>query len=1017
MKKILEKIKRKAEKWNHKKQARYIKAAVFILFALIVYRNADFLSHTNILLNENKLSYPSVLTVGANGNRYIVDTSTTRVVVLDENSRYLYQINGGTTARKGFNFTNNIAVDEAGNVYLTSVESNENDDKDAGYKILKYDNKGNFDRILYETTYDEDEMLYIQSSCMTLEYDGGRLYYAQREYGRIAMYSIATDGSETEPLLELARDYQQAELLVADFAIQPQTKELYFSDKKGNVFYVGEEIELIYDGGNYVPEENFYEIPFHIDVSSDGSTLYFTDIGLRQVMGFRPDTGEIFAVYQRGEGLLDEEPLIYRLNYSDWTQEFLGFCSSEFNTMYVYNIDEQTLEESDSFVYPASVRMRYIALLVLFALLVLYVAKKLLQLLASILMKQSGDTMQTCIMVFVSMVLVFGITANYIIRDTTERYTDSVLQNMYSMARLTSYMVDGDLLEQLNTPDDYLNEAYMQVRDQLHSAYDKAYEAIYDFGDNTGNTTYCVFYRMLNNVVYYTMHLSDDSGVIYPDILTYEESDYKYIKDNDSAIIFSEISTDDGEWMYASVPVYNSDGEMVAVCEVGRDRVSYNQANQQLVLSLMIKIGALAVVVFFMITELVNLLGILKRRLELQQQQAKQDLMLVDFVRIFAFLMFMADNFTSVIIPIMSERMYDPSLPIPVEIATALPTSAQALATALTGFAFKSLIVRWGNRQSFRFGILLHVVGLTLCGLSGSLITFTLAMFVVGVGMGVNAICLNTYVSAYEGNEQVRGFALITTGTFAGTNCGIIIGTMLAEEFNYAILFFLSALLAAVLLVVVSVIYRKDLRLGEDAEEKEQKKISLSRFLWNRRILGYFIFAMAPYMIFASFVYYFMPIFAADGGISESNIGVITLLYGMLTAYLASASSKLIERFGSRLSIILACVMTVGALMIFVFNPTVQSMLLVVLIMGVADSFGYTALSAYFAGIDEVTQYGEENAYSISNVFDGAANTIAPYIFAVAMMIGIQRGMLLIGAGFLICAVLFAATSRVRRKK
>ena len=36
-------------------------------------------------------------------------------------------------------------------------------------------------------------------------------------------------------------------------------------------------------------------------------------------------------------------------------------------------------------------------------------------------------------------------------------------------------------------------------------------------------------------------------------------------------------------------------------------------------------------------------------------------------------------------------------------------------------------------------------------------------------------------------------------------------------------------LLAAVLLVVVSVIYRKDLRLGEDAEEKEQKKISLSK--------------------------------------------------------------------------------------------------------------------------------------------------------------------------------------------
>lgn len=1002
-----------------KRLQRYLRPGYFIIIALILYFHADFLSHTSILLNHNAFSYPSLLVLDGEGNRYILDKSTTRLLVLDSANRYLYQIDGGSTNEKGFNFANNIAVDEEGNVYLTSVESNRNDDMDHAYKLLKYDNKGKLVQVLYLKEYEEDQEPYIHSSCMTLEYMEGRLYYAQREYDRVAMYSIAADGSETEPKLELSGEYPQAELLAAAMAIHPGRKELYVTDKLGNIYYVGGELELLYDGGNYVPQESFYEIPYELAVSGDGATLYYADIGMREIIAFALESGERTVVYPRQDGPLDEAPLFYRLNYTEQPSASLSFCSSEFNTIYVFDMEQGNTMSTDHFTYPAGLRMKYLILMILMAGTALYLVKCLLQFLVTILLKHGSDMIQSCIMVFVSMALVFFITAGYIIADTTQRYTDSVLQSMYSMARLTASMVDGDLLEQLDSPDDYMNEDYRMVRQQLHMAYDKAYDEIYQFNDEMGNTTYCVFYRMQNHVVYYTMHLSDDSGVIYPDILTYEDSDYKYIKENDKAIIFAEVSTDDGEWMYASVPVYNSAGEMIAVCEVGRDRVSYLQANSQLMIALMIKIGSLAVVIFFVITELVNFVNILRKKLAVQEREHKaNELLLVDFVRVFAFLIFMADNFTSVMIPILSERMYDASLPVPIEIATALPTSAQALAASVTGFVFRGVIIRLGNRRAFRLGILMHGAGLLLCGLSGSLIPFTLSMFVVGIGMGINVICLNTYVAAQASGDQVKGFAMITTGTFAGTNCGIIIGTMLSEEFDYSMVFFLSAVLAACLFLVVSFIYRQDITVEEESqEEARNKKISLGDFLWNPRIMGYFVFAMVPYLIFASFVYYFMPIFAAGNGITESNIGVITLIYGMATAYLAAVSEKLIKRFGSRKSILLASLLTVAALGIFIASPSIQSMLAVVLVMGIADSFGYTALSFHFAGMDEVQKYGEENAYGINSVFDGLANTVAPYIFAVAMMVGIRKGMLLIGAGFLLCMAGFAATSRRSRVK
>ncbi len=994
-----------------------IRLVLVLLCCIVLAVNAGFLAKTNIIKNQETFHCPSYMLIGENKNRYIINNSTTQILVLDQDNRYLFQIDGGSTRQKAFNFANNIAVDSEGNIYVTDVSFNDNYDRDKKVKLLKYNAKGKLDSILYEYEYTKEEELTIHSAFMSVSFYNSRFYFAQREKDSIAVYSIAVDGSEQMPTEERRIEYANAQLLVASIAIVPEKDLLYFVDKKGDIYFADnhtDEILLVYDGGNYHPDYQFYDVPNDIAVTEDGNYLYYTDIGLRQIWGISLETGERFLIYQPEEGTLDEQPIFYRLSLVEGNSQQVSFCDSNGNDIYIYNSEGIKIFQENHFVYSREVFIKYIALLLLGLFVIKNIIDKLKEIVLKTMAGSNAERFKTNLLVLVAVITVFITTASYVISNLNARYTENVLQSLYSMSRLTADMINGDLLETILEPDDYLNEDYMAIRSQIQSAFEKSYINSYEFTSESDSTLYCVLYRMQNHVVYYTMHLSDDSGVVYPDTMTFEESDYKYIEDTGETIIFSEISTGEGEWMYASAPVYNSKGEMIAVCEVGRNRTSYNQANQNMLIELAIKVTSLAVIVFLFMSEVIALISVFEKKGKEQKREENS----VEFVRTFAFIMYMADNFTCVLIPLMSEALYDPSLPIAENIAIALPSGAQSFAAAITGFVIAGVMKKIGNRKSFLCGIIFHMVGLLLCGLSGNLYFFTISMFIVGIGMGINVVCLSTYVISRESEEDsLKGFSLITTGTFAGTNCGIIIGTLITEQYGYSTIFFISALMAGLLLLFVWMIYKKDTVIAE--KEKETKKINLWAFLRNRLTWGYFLFAMLPYYIFASFVYYFMPLYAEQEGVSEANIGVITLVYGVMTAYLTSLTmEKITKRVGSRFAIMIASLVTIASLVLFIFKPSVSTIILVVLVMGIADSFGYSALSSYFSEIPAVKQYGEENALGISGVVEGVSSTIAPFIFATALLAGIQMGMILISIGFGICVVMFFLTSfREKREK
>ncbi len=934
---------------NKKKILKLVLVILIIVNTVFISLNLDILTNFNILKGTGEFSYPSFILVNEEGNKYFINNSLTQVLVLDKNDNYLFEINGGKNTEKGFNFVNNIAVDKKGYIYISDVSYNSHYDRDEQIKLLRYKPNGSFDRILYNYTYecDDNEKPYIHSSFMTLEYYNGRIYYAQRDFNSFSMFSIASDGSETEPRLERRYDYENAGLLIADFALDIPNNTIYISTKKGDIFKASdEEFELIYDGGNFNGFFNFYEVPNEISINNDASKLFYTDIGTREVYSIDLKTFEKQTILESDKCLtLDEQEIYYRINTVINSKDTVSVCASSGN--YYICQDGNTISSNCEFYYNVSTIIKFIALWIGILIIASFLFYMLCKLVIYTFNSEKGELIQTYILIFTAIMVIFISVTSILINSTSERYYNSILSSTYSISKLTAELIDGDILERINTPDDYMNEDYQIIRNQLHSAYSG--------NDQDMDSTYCVLYKLKNDVVYYTLHLSDDSGVVYPDELTYEESDFKTISELNAPLTYSEVETGDGEWMYTTSPIYNSKGKIVAVCEVGKNRVTYSQANKQMILEVLINVSSLTVVVFLIFSELVNFINILKQRIKnSNENKPYNDLLLVDFTRIYAFIIYAADNFTSVIIPLMSQKLYNPNSVLPESIAIALPLSAQSFSMAISGFFAGQLSHKIGTRKCFIGGIILHIVGLTMCALSTSIPMFSLSMFIVGMGMGTNSICLNSYIIVRKDNdEKSRGFSLLTAGTFAGTNCGVIIGTLISEQHGYSYVFFVSAAVAVLVLILVLTLYKKDYDAQEeDCDEEEISKISLLSFLTKIKVIGYFIFAMTPYIIFASFVFYFLPLYASEQGVSESRIGLITLAYGIGASYLSPLLTKLIvEKLGSRFSLILASLLTAASLILFIISPTVGALIFVVIIMGIADSFLYPAVSMYISEI------------------------------------------------------------------
>jgi len=385
-----------------------------------------------------------------------------------------------------------------------------------------------------------------------------------------------------------------------------------------------------------------------------------------------------------------------------------------------------------------------------------------------------------------------------------------------------------------------------------------------------------------------------------------------------------------------------------------------------------------------------------------------------EMIRPLAFFFFIASSMAASYIPLIMKELYQPMWGLPREVVLGLPISAELLCVSLTIIITGYIIERRGWRLPFFSGLIFMGLGLLLSGLAWNGLVFILARGLTGIGYGFSWMAMRWLsTSASQKEEKTRGLSAYNAGIYAGFNCGIAIGAMMADRIGFSQVFFI-ALMA--LLIVVFFVFSFIGKGESPQEEIAPKPIGgrISTFLLDPGVIFFFFLITIPLAVCSMFMDYFFPLFGVSAGLSTSDIGRGFLIYGLCIVYLGPWLGEFIEqKLDYWVASLLAAFMTIGALGLFAWRGSVVMALLAILIMGLADSFGVVAQNNYFISLPATQKVGESKALSYYSTVRRLGQVLGPFVFGALAIMGAGRSVGLIALACLALLVLFALLSRI----
>ncbi len=439
--------------------------------------------------------------------------------------------------------------------------------------------------------------------------------------------------------------------------------------------------------------------------------------------------------------------------------------------------------------------------------------------------------------------------------------------------------------------------------------------------------------------------------------------------------------------------------------------------------SLAIALDALTVLIiafFFMVEITLFLLVYIKqevnrmaRALSSEGQRKKIGSIDAEMIRPLAFFYFIASSMAASYIPLIMKDLYQPMWGLPKEVVLGLPISAELLCAALSIIITGYIIERRGWRFPFFSGLIFMGLGLLLSGLAWNGEVFILARALTGIGYGFSWMAMRWLsTSPTQQEEKTRGLSAYNAGIYAGFNCGIAIGAMMADRIGFSQVFFIALMS---LLIVVAFAFSFIGKVESEQEEIKPKFIGgrISAFLLDPGVIFFFFLITIPLAVCSMFMDYFFPLFGSSVGLSTSDIGRGFLIYGLCIVYLGPWLGGFVEkRLSPWTASLLAAFMTIGALGLFSWRGGTVMAILAILIMGLSDSFGTVAQNNYFLSLPATQKVGESKALSYYSTVRRLGQVLGPFIFGALAILGAMRSVGLISLACLALLLMFALLSR-----
>lgn len=395
-------------------------------------------------------------------------------------------------------------------------------------------------------------------------------------------------------------------------------------------------------------------------------------------------------------------------------------------------------------------------------------------------------------------------------------------------------------------------------------------------------------------------------------------------------------------------------------------------------------------------------------------------------IRAMTFFFFLGYDMVLSFIPLAAAALPG-SIPfVPPELRNALPISVEAAAAGL-GLAVVGLRnARSGWRACCRPAFACAVAGALLCALAQHIALFTLGRLLSGVGFGM-ALMAGQLGALESARGRAAALAGLYAAVFAGSICGSASGAMLCQLFDAALTFKVSAallLLPPCLLRLLPPRTPPAQPLPQNAACPAPAAGSAWKTLARLAAAPGFLLpvlcvSLPASMCLTGFLYLAVPTLLQRGGVAQSDIGRLFMLYGFCFVCLGPGIAALADKCRSQRPFVAATGLCAGlALLCASLLPGYPGFALAVVLTGISQCLLASSLLVFVLSLPAARSLDAGLVGGACRICERLGQTLGPVAFGAVLAVqGGVRGLPPLGVGFCAAAFCFFVLSAVGRKE
>ncbi|MEN6325602.1 MAG: HAMP domain-containing protein, partial [Syntrophomonas sp.] len=531
---------------------------LFLPMSYNVLQNTDILAQS-LQKDNRRFDDIAFVTSDSQGNIYIIDQYRSRLVKLNPKGDIILEINQHSFFRGTGGFFDELTVDESGNIYAVCDVLDEKGYYATKSEIRKYGPDGGFLGVLERISYTHMGTRTSRGNYIDLKIVEDNLCYYITRGNTTTLYKLSLkDGHKSSGTAFTTGDADKL------FKVAGSQEDVIFYETKDRKIYRTDQNgppQEVFAGNNKDLTKEI--IPRKLVASVDG-TLYFLDVVRSRLYKILP--GKEF----NSNEYISLENLVEGRN-SGGTEGYTALMPiadgkilvADQNAYVVLDKDGALLKESNIAGMTLKERTRTILMWVQAVLCVLLLIAIIVILYLKILDRRLILFLKYVLVLIPSFLILMSLIGYYAYEVISESAIDDRLDKLAVASRSGSLIVQGDLLDKIETPEQCTEPGFKSVL----ASVEQILEA--DSENQTITGMYATIYKKVGDRIYvlYDYDWKSMPFTLYTD--KYQTSDMAGVFSRGTAIASRDDADVNGQYMDYITPIYNSRNEIVGAFEAG----------------------------------------------------------------------------------------------------------------------------------------------------------------------------------------------------------------------------------------------------------------------------------------------------------------------------------------------------------------------------------------------------------------------------------------------------------------